>query len=88
MARAVRPGAETDPSVDEAPMPDDERRAGLHMPFICGRAGANLAFERGRHLITRLRFSREGDMQDILWIAVMLGLTAATLAYARLCDKA
>jgi len=27
-------------------------------------------------------------MQDILWIGVMAGLTAATLAYARLCDKA
>jgi hypothetical protein len=27
-------------------------------------------------------------MQDILWIAVMLGLVAATLAYVRLCDNA
>jgi hypothetical protein len=60
----------------------------MHMPIICGGTGADLAFERAAHLITRLRFSREGDMQDILWIAVMLGLTAATLAYARLCDKA
>jgi len=27
-------------------------------------------------------------MQDILWIAIMLGLLAATLAYVRLCDHA
>jgi len=27
-------------------------------------------------------------MQDLLWIAVMLGLVAATLAYVRLCDNA
>jgi len=27
-------------------------------------------------------------MQDLLWIAIMLGLVAATLAYARLCDNA
>jgi len=27
-------------------------------------------------------------MQDIIWIAIMIGLTAATLAYVRLCDNA
>jgi len=27
-------------------------------------------------------------MQDLLWIAIMFGLLAATLAYARLLDKA
>jgi len=27
-------------------------------------------------------------VQDIIWIAIMLGLTAATLAYVRLCDNA
>jgi len=27
-------------------------------------------------------------MQDLLWIAVMIGLVAATLAYVRLCDQA
>jgi len=27
-------------------------------------------------------------MQDLLWILVMVGLVAATLAYARLCDNA
>jgi len=27
-------------------------------------------------------------MEDLLWIFVMLGLVAATLAYARLCDNA
>lgn len=28
------------------------------------------------------------QVQDIIWIAIMLGLTAATLAYVRLCDNA
>jgi len=27
-------------------------------------------------------------MQDIIWVALMLGLVAATLAYVRLCDNA
>jgi len=27
-------------------------------------------------------------MQDLLWIAIMAGLLAATLAYVRLCDNA
>jgi len=27
-------------------------------------------------------------MQDLLWLAIMGGLLAATLAYVRLCDKA
>jgi len=27
-------------------------------------------------------------VQDIFWIAMMLGLVAATLAYVRLCDNA
>jgi len=27
-------------------------------------------------------------MQDLLWLAVMAGLLAATLAYARLCNDA
>jgi len=27
-------------------------------------------------------------VQDIYWIAMMLGLVAATLAYVRLCDNA
>jgi len=35
-----------------------------------------------------LDFRSEDSMQDILWIAIMLGLTAATLAYVRLCDNA
>jgi len=26
-------------------------------------------------------------MQDIIWVAIMLGLVAATLAYVRLCDN-
>ena len=32
--------------------------------------------------------ARERIMQDIIWIAVMTGLLAATLAYVRLCDQA
>jgi len=28
------------------------------------------------------------EMDDLLWILVMVGLVAATLAYARLCDNA
>jgi len=27
-------------------------------------------------------------MQDLLWIAIMFGLVATTLAYVRLCDNA
>ncbi len=27
-------------------------------------------------------------MDDLLWILIMVGLVAATLAYARLCDHA
>jgi len=27
-------------------------------------------------------------MNDLLWILIMVGLLAATLAYARLCDNA
>jgi len=27
-------------------------------------------------------------VQDIIWIGIMLGLVAATLAYVRLCDNA
>jgi hypothetical protein len=27
-------------------------------------------------------------MQDLLWIVIMAGLVAATLAYVRLCDNA
>jgi hypothetical protein len=26
------------------------------------------------------------SMQDLLWVAMMVGLLAATLAYVRLCD--
>jgi hypothetical protein len=33
-------------------------------------------------------FDGDGHVQDIIWMAIMLGLTAATLAYVRLCDNA
>jgi hypothetical protein len=34
--------------------------------------------------------ARAGDvsMQDLLWVAAMIGLVTATLAYVRLCDNA
>ncbi|MDF0487693.1 hypothetical protein PX554_06090 [Sphingomonas sp. H39-1-10] len=31
---------------------------------------------------------KESPMQDLLWIAALAGLVAATLAYVRLCDNA
>jgi hypothetical protein len=31
---------------------------------------------------------KDDIMDDLLWILVMVGLVAATLAYARLCDNA
>jgi hypothetical protein len=37
---------------------------------------------------TRRVALRRRAMQDLLWIATMAGLVAATLAYARLCDHA
>jgi len=42
---------------------------------------------RGSH---RASSASDGDrhVQDIIWIAIMFGLTAATLAYVRLCDNA
>lgn len=36
----------------------------------------------------RPAFRKDHAMQDLLWIAIMIGLPAATLAYARLCDNA
>jgi len=35
-----------------------------------------------------LDLNREDQVQDIIWIAIMLGLVAATLAFVRLCDNA
>jgi len=35
-----------------------------------------------------LDLNREDQVQDIIWIAIMLGLVAATLVFARLCDNA
>jgi hypothetical protein len=36
-----------------------------------------------------LRPAREQlSMDDLIWVAVMAGLVAATLAYVRLCDAA
>jgi hypothetical protein len=36
----------------------------------------------------RILKARTKPMQDILWIGVIIGLLAATLAYVRLLDKA
>jgi len=35
-----------------------------------------------------LDLNREDQVQDIIWIAIMLGLVAATIAFVRLCDNA
>ena len=35
-----------------------------------------------------LHATKGHTMPDLLWIAVTLGLAAATLAYVRLCDEA
>jgi len=35
-----------------------------------------------------LDLNREDQVQDIIWIAIMLGLVAATLVFVRLCDNA
>jgi len=41
------------------------------------------------HQVRSCRDFRIGaDMQDMIWIALMLGLTAVTLAYVRLCGNA
>ena len=37
---------------------------------------------------SQLLFEEIRLMEDLLWIFVMVGLLAATLAYARLCDNA
>jgi hypothetical protein len=31
---------------------------------------------------------KEIIMQDLIWLSIIAGLTALTLAYARLCDRA
>ena len=47
--------------------------------------------ERGKvavFLIHTPRCLKDESMQDLIWVAIMLGLLALTLAYIRLCDQA
>jgi hypothetical protein len=39
-------------------------------------------------LLARASSNRGQVMQDLLWVTIMVGLLAATLACARLCDNA
>ena len=43
-----------------------------------------------RHALngTSSTFDEDIHVQDLIWIAIMIGLTVATLAYVRLCDNA
>jgi hypothetical protein len=78
-----------------------DRLSGLlknHTQILCGRPAPRLAFKRKRGLIgrslTTLSASRGGrdagvtPMQDLLWIGIILALTAASLGYVRLCGDA
>lgn len=64
------------------------------MPNICVSRATDLELLRADGLIARPQRlagnSRQTgtNMQDILWIAIMVGLVAITFAYARLCDNA
>jgi len=69
-----------------------------HMQFICERPGPRLEYKLPADLIASSQTTRAADprpascgslvMQDLLWIAITLGLLAATLAYVQLCDNA
>lgn len=43
---------------------------------------------RARRIARRELWGNVDVMQDLIWIAIMLGLLALTLAYIRLCDQA
>ncbi len=59
------------------------------MQNICGRLGRRLVSLCAHCLMGSLDLKREDpNVQDIIWIGIMLGLLAATLAYVRLCDNA
>ena len=47
------------------------------------RAGRLIASPRGRDGPSEVLI-----VQDVMWLLVLAGLVAATLAYARLCDRA
>jgi len=53
-----------------------------------GPARLNPRARRVRGRVFPFAFRKEYPMQDLLWIAAMAGLVAATLAYVRLCDNA
>ncbi|MFD1105029.1 hypothetical protein [Sphingobium olei] len=68
-----------------------------HMQILCGPYLLSLENKRRSGLITTRHGNRphhrglargDDDMQDIYWIALTLGLLAATLGYAALCERA
>lgn len=66
------------------------------MENIWTRPCTRLAMLREAALIERSRVFQPSNgqeekgtpMDDLLWLAIILGLAAATLAYVRLCDNA
>jgi hypothetical protein len=69
-----------------------------HTQILCSRPGPRLAFKRKRGLIGRSLTTRSASrggrdagvtpMQDLVWIGIILALTAASLGYVRLCGDA
>ncbi len=69
-----------------------------HMQILCERLAARLEYKLAAGLIAFSQTTRAADprrascgslfMQDLFWIAITLGLLAATLAYVQLCDNA
>lgn len=57
------------------------------MKIICRTDLPDLEIKRAG-VVHRRRNMRMRRMQDLLWIAIVLGLAAATLAYARACERA
>lgn len=66
------------------------------MPFIRTIEPGPLDFKFDKGLMGNPRVDRIGRpklagvtvMQDLIWIGIVLGLLAASLAYIRLCDNA
>jgi hypothetical protein len=67
------------------------------MQILCGAPFLSLETKRRSGLIATRRRNwphirgpgrGDDDMQDIYWIALTLGLLAATLGYAALCERA
>jgi len=56
-------------------------------PIICA-AVQSVSFPNGRCTKSPIFLVEMRNVQDILWIGLVLALLAATLGYARLCDEA